>query len=395
MITFCYAAFQNIVFISREKARSLQPIKLSVILKPSLIMLEKGNRVNALHGILLIVLFSFAAFYIAGFSFVRELSLSPLIIGIILGMLYANSLRNKLPETWVPGIKFCSKQVLRWGIILYGFRLTLSQVAAVGIQAIAVDLIVVTVTIFGGVLLGRLLKIDRDTALMTSTGSAICGAAAILGAEPVVRCEGYKTAIAVSTVVIFGTLSMFLYPVMYRTGMLDGLSDTGVAIYTGSTLHEVAHVAGAGNAMDPTDSLGIAGTATITKMIRVMLLAPVLVVMSLFLARRRRAEQPSVEQGRGRITIPWFAFGFLGVICLNSLLQYLTGAPTVREIPLNGAIEYLDTFLLTMAMTALGTETSLDKFRQAGARPFLLAGLLYVWLVVGGYFVTKYIVALG
>ncbi|WP_300740033.1 YeiH family protein [uncultured Alistipes sp.] len=358
-------------------------------------MLEKGNRANTLHGILLIVLFSFAAFYIAGFSFVRELSLSPLIIGIILGMLYANSLRNKLPETWVPGIKFCSKQVLRWGIILYGFRLTLSQVAAVGLPAIAVDLIVVTVTLLGGVLLGRLLKLDRDTALMTSTGSAICGAAAILGAEPVVRCEGYKTAIAVSTVVIFGTLSMFLYPVMYRTGMLDGLSDTGVAIYTGSTLHEVAHVAGAGNAMDPTDSLGIAGTATITKMIRVMLLAPVLVVMSLFLARRRRAEQPSVEQGRGRITIPWFAFGFLGVICLNSLLQYLTGAPTVREIPLNGAIEYLDTFLLTMAMTALGTETSLDKFRQAGARPFLLAGLLYVWLVVGGYFVTKYIVALG
>ena len=177
-------------------------------------MLEKGNRANTLHGILLIVLFSFAAFYIAGFSFVKELSLSPLIIGIVLGMLYANSLRNRLPETWVPGIKFCSKQVLRWGIILYGFRLTLAEVAAVGGPAIVVDLIVVSVTILGGVLLGRLLKIDRDTALMTSTGSAICGAAAILGAEPVVKCEGYKTAIAVSTVVIFGTLSMFLYPVM-------------------------------------------------------------------------------------------------------------------------------------------------------------------------------------
>lgn len=357
-------------------------------------MLEKGNRANTLHGILLIVLFSFAAFYIAGFSFVKELSLSPLIIGIVLGMLYANSLRNRLPETWVPGIKFCSKQVLRWGIILYGFRLTLAEVAAVGGPAIVVDLIVVVVTILGGIGLGRLLKLDRDTALMTSTGSAICGAAAILGAEPVVKCEGYKTAIAVSTVVIFGTLSMFLYPVMYRTGMLDGLSDTGVAIYTGSTLHEVAHVAGAGNAMDPTDSLGIAGTATITKMIRVMLLAPVLVVMSFVLARRRRTET-AVPSQKSRISIPWFAFGFLGVICFNSLLQYLTGAATVREIPLNGAIEYFDTFLLTMAMTALGTETSLDKFRQAGAKPFVLAGLLYVWLVVGGYFVTKYVVALG
>lgn len=355
-------------------------------------MLEKGNRANTLHGILLIVLFSFAAFYIAGFSFVKELSLSPLIIGIVLGMLYANSLRNRLPETWVPGIKFCSKQILRWGIILYGFRLTLAQVAAVGGPAIVVDLIIVTVTILGGVLLGRLLRLDGDTALMTSTGSAICGAAAILGAEPVVKCEGYKTAIAVSTVVIFGTLSMFLYPVMYRTGMLGGFSDTGVAIYTGSTLHEVAHVAGAGNAMDPTDTLGIAGTATITKMIRVMMLAPVLVIMSFVLARRRRTSGPAAA--KSRITIPWFAFGFLGVICLNSLLQYLTGAATVREIPLNGAIEYLDTFLLTMAMTALGTETSLDKFRQAGAKPFVLAGMLYVWLVVGGYFVTKFVFAL-
>ena len=358
-------------------------------------MLKKGNRANTLHGILLIALFSFAAFYIADFPVVKRLSFSPLIVGIVLGMLYANSLRNRLPETWVPGIRFCTKQVLRWGIILYGFRLTLAQVAAVGIPAVAVDLTVVTVTILGGVLLGRLLKIDRDTALMTSTGSAICGAAAVLGAEPVVKCEGYKTAIAVSTVVIFGTLSMFLYPVMYRTGLLDGMTDTEVAIYTGSTLHEVAHVAGAGNAMDPTDSLGIAGTATITKMIRVMMLAPVLVVMSFALAGRRRRETAAgaeTKDGKSRITIPWFAFGFIGVICLNSLLQHWCGVESVREIPLNGAIEYFDTFLLTMAMTALGTETSFDKFRQAGAKPFVLAGLLYVWLVAGGYFLTKYLV---
>ena len=353
-------------------------------------MLEKGNRANTLHGILLIALFSFAAFYIAEVPVVKRLSFSPLIVGIVLGMLYANSLRNKLPETWVPGIKLCTKQVLRWGIILYGFRLTLAQVAAVGIPAVVVDLIVVTVTILGGVLLGRLLKIDRDTALMTSTGSAICGAAAVLGAEPVVKCEGYKTAIAVSTVVIFGTLSMFLYPVMYRMGMLGGLTDTGVAIYTGSTLHEVAHVAGAGNAMDPTDALGIAGTATITKMIRVMLLAPVLVVMGFVLAGRRKSAGGKKE--KNKIAVPWFAFGFIGVICLNSLLQYLFGVESVREIPLNGVIEYADTFMLTMAMTALGTETNLAKFKQAGAKPFVLAGLLYVWLLVGGYYVTKYLV---
>ena len=353
-------------------------------------MFEKGNRGNTLHGILLITLFSFAAFYIAEIPFVKRLSFSPLIVGIILGMLYANSLRNRLPETWVPGIKFCTKQVLRAGIVLYGFRLTLAQVFAVGLPAIVVDAIVVGGTLLLGVWLGRLLKIDRDTALLTSTGSAICGAAAVLGAEPVVRCEGHKTAIAVSTVVVFGTISMFLYPVMYRSGLLDGLGDMEVAIYTGSTLHEVAHVAGAGNAMDPTDALGIAGTATITKMIRVMMLAPVLVIMGIVLSGRKRGAGGKL--GKSKITVPWFAFGFIGIICLNSLLQYLLGVDSVKEIPLNGAIEYLDTFMLTMAMTALGTDTSIDKFKQAGAKPFLLAALIYVWLVGGGYLLSRYLV---
>ena len=355
------------------------------------IMFEKGNRANTLHGILLITLFSFAAFYLAELPIMKRLSLSPLIIGIILGMLYANSLRNKLPETWVPGIKFCTKQILRTGIVLYGFRLTLTQVAAVGMPAILTDVIMVTGTIFLGIWFGKLLRLDQDTTLMTATGSAICGAAAVLGAEPVVKCESHKTAIAVSTVVIFGTLSMFLYPIMYRSGMLSGLSDTAVAIYTGSTLHEVAHVAGAGNAMDPTDSLGIAGTATITKMIRVMLLAVVLVLMSFALAGRRKTDCNGQREKR-KITIPWFAFGFIGIICVNSLLQYLCDAPTVKDIPLNGAIEYIDTFMLTMAMTALGTDTNIKKFKQAGAKPFMLAGMLYVWLVVGGYFITKEIV---
>lgn len=195
-------------------------------------MFTQGNRGNTLHGILLIALFSFSAFYIAEIPFVKSLSFSPLIVGIILGMLYANSLRNRLPETWVPGIKFCTKQVLRWGIILYGFRLTLTQVAAVGLPAVVIDAIIVAGTIFLGLGLGKLFKVDRDTALMTSTGSAICGAAAVLGTEPVVKCEGHKTAIAVSTVVIFGTISMFLYPIMYRTGILDGMTNTEVAIYT-------------------------------------------------------------------------------------------------------------------------------------------------------------------
>lgn len=349
----------------------------------------KENKGEVLHGILLIVLFSFSAFYIADFDFVKRLSFSPLIVGIILGMLYANSLRNKLPETWVPGIKFCSKTVLRTGVVLYGFRLTFQQVAAVGLPAIAADTVIVVGTLLLGLLLGKLLRVDGDTALMTSTGSAICGAAAVLGAEPVVRCEAHKTAVAVSTVVIFGTLSMFLYPVMYRAGMLDGLTEQGVAIYTGATLHEVAHVVGAGNAIDAAGG-NIADAATITKMIRVMMLAPVLVIMSLCLSRRNAGGRTGVE-GKRKITIPWFAFYFLVVIGINSMLGSASFIPASMLETGLGFINNLDTFLLTMAMTALGAETSIDKFKQAGAKPFLLAGGLYVWLVGGGYFIAKFL----
>lgn len=343
------------------------------------------KRGNVLHGVLLIALFSFSAFYIAEFKFIKDLSFSPLIVGIILGMLYANSLRNHLPVTWVPGILFCTKQVLRAGIVLYGFRLTFQSVMAIGLPAILVDIIIVGGTIGIGMLLGKLLKMDKDLALLTATGSAICGAAAVLGAEPVVKSQPHKTAVAVSTVVIFGTLSMFIYPALYRAGILD-LTPEQMGVYTGSTLHEVAHVVGAGNAMGKE----ISDAAVIVKMIRVMMLAPVLVIMSFFLARaavkmaaNRVKGEHEVDSKQRKITIPWFAFGFLAVIGFNSfdLLPH-----TVVD-----GINDVDTFMLTMAMTALGTETSIEKFKKAGARPFILALLLYVWLLVGGYCLAKYL----
>ena len=335
------------------------------------------KKANTLHGILLIALFSCSAFYIAEFPFIKKLSFSPLIVGIILGMLYANSLRNRLPETWVPGILFCTKQILRKGIVLYGFRLTFQDVVNVGLPAVFIDIIIVTGTLLLGILVSKLMKMDKDVALLTSTGSAICGAAAVLGAEPVVKSQPHKTAVAVSTVVIFGTISMFLYPAMYRAGILE-LTPEQMGIYTGSTLHEVAHVVGAGNAM----GTEISDPAVIVKMIRVMLLAPVLLIMSFCLAKFGNKGHAKTGT-KSKITIPWFAVGFLLIIGFNSL-------DLLPHAVVEG-INSFDTFLLTMAMTALGAETSIDKFKKAGARPFILASVLFIWLLVGGYLMAKYL----
>lgn len=333
------------------------------------------NRISMIHGVLLITLFSCAAFYIGEAQISKELSFSPMIIGIILGMLYANSLRNNLPDTWVPGIQFCSKKVLRIGIILYGFRLTFQDIVSVGVSGIIIDVIIVTTTILGGIYIGKLLKMDKDTALLTSVGSGICGAAAVLGAESTIRTQPYKTAVAVATVVIFGTISMFLYPIAYRTGIFD-LTPQEMGIYSGATLHEVAHAVGAGNAM----GTEIANVSIIVKMIRVMLLVPVLLILGFWVAKNK-SEGNGAQ--KGKLNIPWFALGFLVVIGINSL--------DLLPTPVVDGINYIDTFMLTMAMAALGAETSIDKFKKAGAKPFILAFCLYAWLIAGGYLLSKYL----
>lgn len=357
--------------------------------------MSREERIGFASGMFLMVMFACTSTFIAGFEWVQQLRFSPLIVGIIIGMIYANTLRRAVPAAWNPGISFCSRQVLRFGIVLYGFQVTLGDVLAVGLPAIVVDVAVVSLTLVLGVLLGKLLRMDAQTATLTSVGSSICGAAAVLAADPVVKGEPYKAAVAVSTVVIFGTLSMFLYPACYRAGVYD-MDARQMGIYTGATLHEVAHVYGAGEAMngtpepvvDPLAEAGIPGQepaaaqvdikqpAVIVKMIRVILLAPVLIILGLIFSRRG-----GEECGRPRVQVPFFAVMFLLVIGFNSL--NLLPSACVQ------GIRALDTFLLTMAMSALGVETGFEKFRQAGPKPFLLALLLVTWLVFGGYWLVK------
>lgn len=334
-------------------------------------------------GLLLVALVAILATALAHLPMLSALSLSPMILGVLLGMLYANTLRGRMPESWAGGLQLAGKQLLRAGIVFYGFRLTLSDVWAVGPSAIVIDLIIVSGMLLLGNYVGRLLGLERDERLLVASGSAICGAAAVLATEPVVRAQAHKTVVAVATVVLFGTLSMFLYPLAYRWGWLSALTPEQVGIYTGSTVHEVAHVVGAGGAMGG----AIAPIATITKMIRVILLAPTLLVLS-YLPQRTPSGDPT---SKGRIAIPWFAFYFIAVIVLNTLLGSWTSGTALGGTyhGFTALITQIDTFALTMAMTAIGMDATLAKFRQSGAKAFLLALSLYVWLVLGGYFLVR------
>jgi uncharacterized integral membrane protein (TIGR00698 family) len=337
---------------------------------------SKAQRPHTFHGILFVALFATAASYLAELPIVHHLGISPLIIGILLGIIYANTLRNHLPEVWVPGILFSMKTLLRIAIIFYGFRITFQTIAALGINGVLVGLTMVTTTFILGYFIGvKLLKLDRDTTILVAAGSSICGAAAVLATEPVLKSDPYKSAIAVGTVLIFGTIAMFLYPALYHFGLIP-FTPHVMGIYIGGTLHEVAHVVAAGHAI----SQQTADTAVIVKMTRVMMLAPFLLLLSIWLFTSDK--HPNGTNKLANITIPWFAIMFICAAGIHSL-------HIIPESIINFTNK-LDTFGLTMAMSAMGMETQISKFKGVGLKPLYLATLLFSWLIFGGFYIVRY-----
>ena len=380
------------------------------------------NRKGTISGIIFVAIFAAAATMIAGLAPIKALGISPLVIGIVMGIFYANTLHQHIPIEWETGITFSGKKILRFAIVFYGFRITFQQIMAVGLSGFTVSVIMLTTTFLLGTYLGiKVFKMDRDTSMLTAAGGAVCGAAAVLATEPVLEAEGHKTAVAVSMVVLFGTISMFLYPVLYTTiienatGFLH-MTPEQFGIYTGGTIHEVAQVVAVpasiptstihdtimvgGVAMSP-EALHaqMANSAVIVKMTRVILIAPMLIVLGLYLSMQ--AKKAGGEGNGLTLTIPWFAVYFVGMAGFYSVLVTYFGlkADTLSStaVLLNsiiGNINQVDTFLLTMAMTALGMGTIFSKFKGLGLAPLYTAGSMFVWLVVGGFIVTKAVTAI-
>ncbi|MEE6802200.1 YeiH family putative sulfate export transporter, partial [Escherichia coli O8:H10] len=293
---------------------------------------------------------------------------SALSLAILIGMVLGNTLYPQIGRPCESGIVFAKQHLLRLGIILYGFRLTFSQIADVGISGIVIDLLTLSSTFLLACLLGqKVFGLDKHTSWLIGAGSSICGAAAVLATEPVVKAEASKVTVAIATVMIFGTLAIFIYPAIYPL-LAHWFTPESYGIYIGSTMHEVAQVVAAGHAVSPeTES-----AAVIAKMLRVMMLAPFLIL----LAARVKQLAPANGGQRSKITIPWFAILFIAVAVFNSFGLLPKAAVDM--------LVTLDTLLLAMAMAALGITTHVSAIRKAGARPLLMALLLFIWLIVGG-----------
>jgi uncharacterized integral membrane protein (TIGR00698 family) len=337
------------------------------------------NAIDRLPGLALVAVLAALAIKLGTIGWFASTGISALTVAIVLGMVVGNTLYPRVARASIGGVTFSKQTLLRLGIILYGLRLTFQDIAHVGIAGVAIDFLVLSSTFILSWWMGtRLFGLDRETSLLIGAGSAICGAAAVMATEPVVRGRAEQVTVAVSTVVVFGTVAIFLYPAVFhfinRTHVL-AISPASYGIFAGSTIHEVAQVVAAGRSI----SEEAANTAVITKMVRVMMLAPFLAILSLVLVRTAapgNTREPSGARQSNRIVIPWFALGFVGVAACNSLgVLPKTAVATAATF---------DTIILAMAMAALGLTTHVSAIRSAGIKPLALAASLFAWLFFGG-----------
>ena len=327
--------------------------------------------IRVVPGLVLAAAVAAAATAAARVGWLQANGVSALTLAIVLGIVAGNLLPAAALDASAGGLDIARQRLLRAGIVLYGLRLTFQDIGHVGLAGIAIDATVLCSTFALACVLGtRVFGLDRATAMLIGAGSSICGAAAVMATGPVVRGRPEQVAVAVATVVGFGSVAIFLYPALFHlVAAIHPLSTAQYGLWAGSTIHEVAQVVAAGHAV----SDGAADTAVIAKLVRVMMLAPFLVVLAAWFARSGNV---APEQPRPPITIPWFALGFVAVAGLRSLDVLPAAAIAVANT--------VDIAVLAIAMAALGLTTRLSAMKASGLAPLALGATLFAWLVIGG-----------
>jgi len=320
------------------------------------------RRSFALHpglpGLLLASAIAAAAFGLKALSLPGISRISPLMLAILLGM----GLRNLIgrPQIARAGLAACLRAPLRAGIVLLGLQVTLAEILGIGFAGLAILTFALLGTFFFTLWLGERLGVRSGLTMLIATGTGICGASAIVAANTVVRDTEEAVAYALATVTLFGTIAMFSYPVL--GGMLP-LDARAYGLWTGASVHEVAQVVAAGFARGQETG----EFSTVAKLARVLMLAPLVLLLGAWMARRNRD-----TAGEARPPMPWFVFGFLGMVLLAG-----TGwVPDALRAQANLATQ----MLLALALAAVGLETDIRRLVAQGWRPMALGALATTWI---------------
>ena len=266
-----------------------------------------------------------------------------------------------------PGIGFVSKKILRAAIILFGLRLTISQVLEVGKYSLIVMMFTLLTAFGGGYLLGKLFKMDWKLSGLISTGTGICGGSAIAAVAPVIEAEDRDIAYAISVTFIFDVLMVVLFPIV---GRFMGMSDLGFGLWTGTAVNDTSSVVAAGYTFSD-----IAGSySVIVKLTRTLMIVPVVLIFSVI--NQRITYINAGAENKKKINIvkifPFFIILFLSMVVINN-----TG---IIPIYVNGKITDISKFLMIMALGAIGLKTNLREMLKSGFKP-LIHGFIISLLV--------------
>jgi uncharacterized integral membrane protein (TIGR00698 family) len=303
----------------------------------------------------------------AGFT-LREIPglglFSPMILSILTGIVFHNVIGT--PVRAKTGVVFSLRRILRLAIILLGLQLTAQQVVDVGGKGIAVIALTLVGTFLFTTWLGRLIGVDRKLTQLIAAGTSICGASAVIATNTVTQAHDEDVAYAVACVTVFGSIAMFAYPLLPAVLHLD---PHAFGLWSGASIHEIAQVVAAAYQ----DGKQAGDFATIAKLSRVTMLAPTVIVLGLLASRH--ASRHGHVQSQARPPLPWFVLGFVALVGINSVV---TIPPEARTV-----IVLATTFLLSMALAAMGLETDIAKLRAKGMPPFILG--LSAFIFIAGF----------
>jgi uncharacterized integral membrane protein (TIGR00698 family) len=297
--------------------------------------------------------------------------LSALILAILLGILVKNTIGT--PKIFQPGITFTLKRILRLAIILLGLQLSLPQVIAVGPLGLGIVIFTLVSTFIFTCWFGRQLGVNNKLTKLIAAGTSICGASAVVATNSVVESQDEDVAYAVAIVTVFGTISMLLYPLL--PAFLN-LNSQEFGIWCGVSIHEVAQVVAA--AFQDGQTSG--EIATIAKLSRVIFLAPIVLILG-FLSTGISKKSQQVKLSN--LPIPWFVFGFIVLIILNSFNIFPS---SVKGMVIEG-----NRFLLTIAMAGMGLQTNIKKIKETGVKPLYLGAASWIFISILSFGMVKFL----
>jgi len=298
--------------------------------------------------------------------------ISDVLIAILLGLFIRNVVG--VPKSCEPGVKFALERVLRLGIILLGLRLSLQDIADTGGAAMLLVFTCIAVALSTAYLVGRLFHIPPRLTALIGVGTSICGNTAIVATAPAIGAKEEEVSFAVAVITLFGLIAVIVYPII---GQALGLSNTAFGLWAGTAVNDTSQVVAVGAAHSPT-ALSV---ATIVKLMRNTIMAPLIILMGLLL--QNQASPASSKQStvpRGGILIPWFVIGFLtmSLIRTSGTATGLLPRDVTRPGDLQMAASLLNTFdamarfAILTALAGVGLGTRLQTVLKIGLKPFSL-----------------------